>query len=51
MCESGAFRQRKRFFQLRDKAQKEHLSFVPRSIVEVAGAMSRVEMYAKERRP
>ncbi len=38
-------------FQLRNKAQKKHLNFVPGSIVKVAGALSRVEMNAKERRP
>jgi hypothetical protein len=38
-------------FQLWDEAQKKHLSFVPRPMMKVAGAMSRVEMNAKERRP
>jgi hypothetical protein len=36
---------------IRNEAQKKHLSFVPNSIVEVAGTGSRVKMNAKERRP
>jgi hypothetical protein len=38
-------------FLIRNEAQKKHLSFVPRSIVAVAGTGSRVKMNAKERRP
>jgi hypothetical protein len=38
-------------FQLWNEAQKEHLSFVPKSIVAVAGPASRVKMNAKKRRP
>ena len=36
---------------IRNEAQKKHLSFVPRPIVAVAGAVSRVKMNATERRP
>jgi hypothetical protein len=39
------------FSQLWNEAQKKHLSFVPGSMVGVAGPASRVEMNAKERRP
>jgi hypothetical protein len=38
-------------FLIWNKAQKKHLSFVPRSIVAVAGTGSRVKMNAKKRRP
>jgi len=38
-------------FLLWDEAQKKHLSFVPMSIVAVAGTASRVKINAKERRP
>jgi hypothetical protein len=37
--------------QLRNKAQKKHLCFVPSSIIAVVGTGSRVQMNAKERRP
>src|ERR1035437_5999173 len=43
----GLFSGARRVFQLWNEAQKKHLSFVPKPIVEVAGGVSRVEMNAK----
>src|ERR1035437_1460703 len=43
----GFFSGARRVFQLWNEAQKKHLSFVPKPIVEVAGGVSRVEMNAK----
>jgi hypothetical protein len=38
-------------FQLWNEAQKRTLTFVPNSILDVVGAVSRVKMNAKVRRP
>ena len=52
MCESGSFSHARRFFQLWNESSGKNVrAFVSNSIVEVAGAVSRVKMNAKERRP
>jgi len=48
---SGRLAMQDRFFQLWNESQKEHLRFVPKLIVGVAGGVSRVKMNAKQRRP
>jgi hypothetical protein len=49
--ELWSWMQKDGFFPLGNEAQKKHLSFVPVSMVVVAGPTSRVEMNAKQRRP
>jgi len=49
-CELGSFSMQDGF-PIRNEAQKKHLSFVPKSIVDVVVTGSRAKMNAKERRP